>query len=282
MICIPGASGRLGHMVRCFWRRTDVLFLGRRGIGPGWSRWDMLAGPAPFGREMAGGVMLCLAGGVPGGAAEPGRNADLALAACAAARAAEMRHVFIASSAAVYGAGPPDGRPLAEEDAAVPLAEYGRTKLEMERAVAAWRGDGPGVTILRIGNVIGADALVGADPDPAAVKGLDPVAGGAGPVRSYIGPGRLAHVLEALCDLALAGRALPDLLNVAAARPVAMGDLLDAAGLPWRPNPPNPAVIPVVALDTRRLEALLPGCAGDGSARDLVADWREWRRRRAA
>lgn len=282
MICIPGASGRLGRMVRCFWRRPDVLCTGRAEAGPGWARWDMRAGPAPFGPEMAGGVMLCLAGGVPGGAAEPGRNAGLALAACTAARAAGMRHVFIASSAAVYGAGPADGRPLAEEDAPAPLAEYGRTKLEMERAVDAWRGEGPGVTILRIGNVIGADALVGADPDPAVVKGLDPVAGGAGPVRSYIGPGRLSRVLEALCDMALAGRALPDLLNIAAARPVAMGDLLDAAGLRWRDNPPNPAVIPVVALETGRLEALLPGLAGDGSARDLVADWQDWRRRRDA
>jgi nucleoside-diphosphate-sugar epimerase len=269
-------------MVRCFWHRTDVLFLGRRDAGPGWLRWDMLTGPAPFGREMAGGVMLCLAGGVPGGAAEPDRNTDLAMAACAAARAAEMRHVFLTSSAAIYGAAPPGGRRLVEEDVPAPLTEYGRTKLEMERAVASRRGDGLGVTVLRIGNVIGSDALVGADPDPAVMKGLDPVAGGVGPVRSYIGPGRLSRVLEALVDLALAGQALPEVLNIAAVQPVAMGALLDAAGLRWRANPPNPAVIPVVALDTGRLEALLPGLAGDGSAQDLVADWQDWQRRRAA
>ena len=127
--------------------------------------------------------------------------------------------------------------------------------------------------MLRIGNVIGADALIGG-ADAAEVV-LDPVPGQAGgPQRAAIGPVALARVLEGLAARALAGHALPDLLNIAAPGAVAMADLLQAAGLPWRYGPENPHVLARAAMDTSRLEALLPGLAGDGSAADMVAQWR--------
>jgi hypothetical protein len=93
-------------------------------------------------------------------------------------------------------------------------------------------------------------------------------------VRSWIGPVTLARVLGALAARAVAGDALPAVLNVAAPRPAAMADLLDAAAVPWRFGPPTPAVIPAVTFDTGLLQSLvaLPADAGEPAA--LVREWR--------
>ncbi len=86
-------------------------------------------------------AILCLAGPVPGGragaTAEPEllrQHSTLALATLeAAARAAEQTgrppHVFLASSAAVYGAA--TGL-LCEDQPLMPLSTYGRAKAEMD------------------------------------------------------------------------------------------------------------------------------------------------------
>ena len=63
-------------------------------------------------------------------------------------------------------------------------------------------------------------------------------------------------------------------LNVAAPRPVAMGALLDAAGLPWAFGAPDPAVLPCVTLDTRRLQALVRLPPNASQPRAMVAEWR--------
>lgn len=278
-LLVLGATGRLGRMLRAVWTREPP-----DGLLPVWQArdgrdghlaWDILHGPCPAGA--ACGVVLCLAGGrTP----DPADNTRLALAALDAVRAQGGRHLFLASSAAVYA----PGEGLSEDAPARPPSDYGAAKLAMERAaLAAAAGGGTsggtsggtGITCLRIGNVVGADALVGRLRQPPGEAVIDPVPGRAGgPVRSFVGPVTLARVLARLAGLAAAGRALPQVLNLAAPRPVAMADLADAAGLAWRHGPPNPAVIPAVTFDTARLAALvpLPPAASDPAA--MVAEWR--------
>lgn len=280
MICVSGASGRLGSILRATWARADVVW-SRRLAGEGWLAWDMMTEPFPAsGTDLRGGVMLCLAGVVP----EPGvvlaSNIQIALAACEAAQSVGARHVFLASSGAVYGPGGLTSVPFAETALPHPTSEYGAAKLAAEREVALWqaRHPGIGVTHLRIGNVAGADAVLGRPLD--VLRRIDPVPGSAGgPLRSYIGPQGFARVLSGLCDLALSGGNIPPILNIAAPGAVAMGDLLTAAGADWETGPANAAVIPAVVLATGQLERLLPGAAGSGSVDDLVADWRIWRER---
>lgn len=287
MICVMGAAGRLGRILNAVWRGRDapgpVLWQGRGpGLPPGWLGWDVLREDWPAGHPAAaalrGGIFLCLSGVTRGDAAAMAQNVTLALAACDAARRCGARHVFLCSSAAVYGAGTPAGGAFSETDALAPTSDYGRAKVEMERlafSLPAGAGAGlPGITALRIGNVLGADSLIGGMVPNRPVI-LDPVAGQAGgPVRSYIGPATLAHVLRALCDRVQAGAEMPKLLNIAAPGGVAMGDLLDAAGQDWRFGPENPQVLPRVVLQTTALQACVPLPATAASPAAMVAEWR--------
>ena len=115
-----------------------------------------------------------------------------------------------------------------------------------------------GLTLLRLANLAGADALLG-NCGLGKTLQLDPVPGQArGPERSYIGPHVLAGVLSGLFDLVLRGCALPRVLNLAEPGIMTMADLLDARGQAWAFGPPRPAAIARVALDTKRLQALVP------------------------
>lgn len=265
-LLVMGASGRIGRALQS----QQASLTGLRPIwqsrhpAPGFQAWDVLAEPCPQGA--AEGVVLCLSGIIRGTKTELALNVDLGLAACRAAMDQGARHVFLASSAAVYGA---SDRPLPEDAPLRPAGAYGEAKQAMERAARAEMPER--LTILRIGNIAGFDALLGGMTSGKAVR-LDPVPGQPrGPVRSYIGPVTLARVLAELAQMAALGRKLPPVLNIAAG-PVAMGDLLDAAGVGWGFGPPNPDVIARVELDITRLRALagLPA----PQATEMVAQWR--------
>lgn len=271
-LLVLGATGRIGCILLRAW---SMPLPG--GLYPHWQardgragflHWDIVTAPCPV--PLAGGVVLCLAGGR---ADDLSANTALALAALRAAHGQGARHVFLASSGAVYA----PGERLSEDAPTLPPSPYGAAKLAMEEAARdlVARQGGSGLTCLRIGNVAGADALLGR-ARPGAMVVLDPVPGQAhGPRRSYIGPRSLAHVLLSLAGLAATGASLPAVLNVAAPRAVAMADLLQAADIPWSWGPPNPDVIPAVTFDTTRLQALvpLPPQASDPAA--MVAEWRD-------
>lgn len=267
-LLVLGSTGRLGGFLRRAWPWAL-----RGGLRPVWQardgragclHWDVLAEPAP---PWAHGVVLVLAGGRQ----VPDVNAALALRALRAAADQGGRHVFLCSSAAVY----PGGTGLCEDLAPAPASGYGAAKAAMEAAALSFqaRCGGPGLTILRIANVAGADALLGARRDGPVV--LDPTPDGRGPVRSYAGPMTLAGILAHLATLAVGGTVLPQVLNIATPRPVAMADLAAAAGLEWRWGPENPQVIPEVVLDTKRLQSLLklPPVAGRPAV--MVQEWRQ-------
>lgn len=233
-LIVTGATGRLGRMLRTFW--PDAQWLSR---GEAW----------PEGKC---GTILNLAGVTdPNGPLQD----NITTAADAVAEGARRgARVFLMSSAAVYGAG---ARDFLETDALAPANAYGRAKAEME----ALAGE---ATILRLGNVAGADALLGRASGQVT---LDP-AGEAGPERSYIGPATLARVLEALT----CAPSLPRILNIAEPPPVAMSALLDAAGIPWKFGPERAGTIPRVGLDVTRLCAICPLPPADPAR--MVAEWR--------
>lgn len=265
-LLITGGTGRIGTVLHDFW--PWAMKGGLRPIwqarhaAPGFLGWDILNEPAP---PWAGGIVLHLAGG----RADPGAEVPLARAILAAAQAQGARHVFLASSAAVY----PAGSDLTEDTPPAPASPYGQAKRAMEDVALDWHArHGLGLTILRIGNVAGADALLGSAG--GAVVTLDPIPGGTlGPLRSYIGPITLSAVLARLAALAAARTALPPILNIAAPRPVAMGALLDAAGIPWSFGP-TPAPRPAVTLDTTRLQSLVRLPPNASQPRAIVAEWR--------
>lgn len=280
-ILVLGATGRIGSILRRVWPAGQGLWQARPGRPvPGkaadWLRLDPLADAAALagaaGRAQA---ILCLAGVTPTTiqAAGPGAamadNVALAQAAVRAGAAAGVP-VLLASSAAVYGA---QAGLLSEATAPAPVSDYGRAKAGMERRAAGLAAElGVAVTSLRIGNVAGADAILGRWRQGFQ---LDRFADGRTPRRSYIGPATLARVLAALCARAVARGDLPELLNIAAPGTVEMGALLDAAGLAWAARPAPDSAIPEVALDVTALCGLVALDPAAGRAENLVAEWRD-------
>lgn len=271
-VLIVGATGRLGRMVAAQWRRAPPPglqpLLQARTPAEGHLHWSPLDGPAGLLAAPGGpiGAMIVLAGPTPGNGQDLALNAPIARACIAAAQAAGIRRVLLASSSAVYGI-PPDDRPLAEGAPLNPATPYGLAKLEMERAVAQT----PGLCCLRIGNVAGADALLAPRPPRPGPVILDTFADDSGPVRSYIGPAALARVLA---TLATAPGPLPPALNLAAPGAVAMADLARAAGLTVQPRPAPPGALPRLLLDTAALQRLHPFAPADSDPAAMAAEWR--------
>ncbi|WP_372886607.1 NAD-dependent epimerase/dehydratase family protein [Shimia sp.] len=280
-----GASSRLARLLSRAWPEDFPARLTWQSRGPVAGldvvAMPLLEDPEKLAALCAGAdVVLNLAGVVPTHAARAGAavdfadNSRLALAALEAAREAGVGHVFLISSAAVYGAA---DHPQDETSPPAPSGAYGRAKAEMEAAALNWQqaagASAPGVSLLRLGNIVGADALIGAAG--GGPVWLDRFADGRSPLRSYIGPATLARVLAALMARATAGQALPALLNVAAPEPVEMQDLCRAAGLDWQPRAAPATAIARLVLDTRRLQQLYRFSAADSRAAEMVAQFRK-------
>ncbi len=224
---VVGATGRIGQVLRHVWRTAEadaaVRWQSRR------PRVDHIC-LAPLEDAAAfedacqdRAVILCLVAGVI--SAKHGPLADNAALAEASIRVAAKTgaRVLLASSAAVYGAG---AGVLAETTPLHPMSDYGQAKRDMEQSAIALAAElGVTLSILRIGNVAGLDAILGSW-QPGFM--LDVFADGASPKRSYIGVQDLAQVIAALMALP----APPAIINIAAPAPIEMHSLLDAAGLP--------------------------------------------------
>jgi nucleoside-diphosphate-sugar epimerase len=257
-VLLTGRGGRLARLLRGVpgWEAGAVAWHGRAD-GP--------LAPALGGRR----AVVALGGVTAGDARALAANAAAARDALEAAAQAGVRRVLLLSSAAVYG----PGRGLSEAGPARPVSEYGRAKLEMERAVAAWvaaRPGAPEACCLRLGNVAGADALLGR-LRPGRRPRLDTFADGATPARSFVGIATFARLLAGL--LRHPGP-LPPVLNLAAPRAVAMGALLRAAGRPWEAVPAPPAALREVSMDMGRAEALLGFAPEDSEPEEIVRQWR--------
>ncbi len=204
-------------------------------------------------------------------------NADLAQKALRLAQSLNVDRVLFCSSAAVYA---PHPLPIREDSGKLkPANDYGRSKLDAESAVQHWwagHNNGPGLSILRLANVVGADGLFASLQRGGTIY-LDRFVSGLGPVRSYIAPGDLARVFERLLELSPDD--IPGVLNVAGRTPIAMQDLAEQtqAEIAWRPAPQS--AVPLMSLDTGRLCAITGRLGPSGDAARVIADWRRWRTR---
>ncbi|MGQ0609634.1 MAG: NAD-dependent epimerase/dehydratase family protein [Paracoccaceae bacterium] len=259
-LIVTGAGGRIGRLLRLGWGETGRLapVWVQRAPGGAGPVWDMVASGPPA--IPAGGIVLHLAAVLPGRGAL-GQNAEMARALVRADRAAGFSRVVLMSSVAVYA---PEAGPIPETRAPAPPSAYGRAKLEVEQILT--EAFGPRLTILRLANLAGADALLGGVGQGGPVI-LDPVAGQAeGPVRSYIGPMTLLRTLDGLLGALAEGRDLPAVLNLAQSGALGMASLLDAAGRDWRFGPPHAETVARVEVDVARLMAISPLPPADPSA----------------
>lgn len=275
---VTGASGRVGRMLWRYWRHAppaaDLVRQSRRG---GEDDGDLLWDPLTVGLPPDAGAfdaVIAYAGVTPGQDVDTGVNAALAKATLSAAHDAGIGRVLLTSSSAVYGA-PLGDAALTEDTPPRPVNDYGRSKLEMEAVCEPWRARGLEICCLRIGNVVGADALLlngcAARGDPLI---LDRFADGEGPWRSYIGPATLARVTAAL---AAHPGPLPPCLNIGAPRPTAMADLARAAGFDWRWRAAPDTALQQVTLDVKRLAALYSFTPADSDPQVMIDQWIELR-----
>ncbi|WP_162497372.1 NAD-dependent epimerase/dehydratase family protein [Roseovarius dicentrarchi] len=253
-VLILGGTGRVGRMLRRYWdaappRALNLIWQARDGSGD--IQWDAADGADALAAQGAFDRLLVLAGVTPSEEADLDQNAVIARAAMDAAERMSAAHVLLASSSAVYGTD--SARPFTEDDAPNPATPYAKAKHEAERAALA--PDTAPACAMRIGNVLGADALMlnAANASDAHPVALDQFSDGNGPLRSYIGPETLARVLETLLRK---GAALPDVLNIGAPAPVAMQTLLEVSGTPYVTRPAPPDAVQNITLDCTALGRL--------------------------
>lgn len=267
---ILGATGRVGQLLARVWpaRASGAVWQYRSGADAGVIAefpgravcWDILGGPAPdLPQDIT--AMIVLAGVTGDNKGALAQNTTLALAAVRAARAAGIPRVLVASTQAVYGTLAPK---VSESTPCAPTTAYGLAKLDMERALAPY----PEVTCLRLGNIVGADALLRTAVRHAVT--LDQFADGTTPRRSYIGAETLADVLLALCDPALV---LPPVLNVASPGVMEMDAVLAAAGVAVTYRDAPDTALALLELNVSRLMTLVPLAPVD--AHDLIAQARK-------
>ena len=196
-----------------------------------------------------------------------------------------VRFVFV-SSAAVYGATPPEASPLPEETPLAPVGAYGRSKAEAEAAVRG-AGDPVTATVLRPFNLVGPglrDGLVPVDFARrvlAVKRGEAPPeirVGNLSPVRDFVDVRDAARAYLA----ALAPEAPAGTWNVATGVGLSiadlLGELLAAAGVEARvvedPALVRPVDAPHVTGDPAAIRRALgwsPGIPRDRSLADLLA-----------
>lgn len=251
-VVVLGAGGKLGRLLRPLFPFPARWF----------AREDLdICDPSALRASLGGAdAVICMAGVTNTGLQTMHMNSELALRTLEAAHDVQAGRVFLLSSAAVYGS----AKGIRTEDGPTsPGSEYAVSKLAMEQSAV---DHGHPNTVLRLGNVAGADAIL-AGWKPGFQ--LDQLPDGSTPRRSYIGPSALARTLVALAR----AQDLPPILNVAAPGCVQMGELLDAAGLQWTPRPARRETIPIVNLDIKQLRLFTDFKASDCTPEGIVKDW---------
>lgn len=279
-VLILGASGKLGRMLWRHWQDAPpegltMSWQYRENPAEGALCWQV--GAPTQGVLPRVDAIVALWGVTPGAGPGAGRdlaeNRSLALEAMVLGDSLGARRVLHCSSAAVYAPGP---EAMSETQAGGAINAYGAAKLEMEAALSEWsRGHpgGPASCAMRIANVVGADSLFGALARGDGPITLDRFAGGEGPWRSYVSVSALARAIEALLTCEEAD--LPEVVNIATPKPVAMEALVRAAGfgIAWRDAPAGAAAM--VVLDTARLADMV--ALPTETPEDMIKGWRRLR-----
>lgn len=273
-VLILGASGRIGRLLRKAWD-TEAP----KGMRCVWqSREKTVCDDLclDFMKDKAGlraalesaDAVLVLAGVTPSSEVGNPRfavNVEIAETVLEAAEQAGGRRVLLTSTAAVYGTAQVGPNGFREAETLYPISDYGKSKVEMEQL-----SDSYGATeicSLRIGNIAGADQLLG--PGRRDVT-IDVFPDGRGPQRTYLGPRMLANVLA---QLLTTETTLPSVLNIGGSHPIDMLDLLCAAKMPYRARPAPEGLPEIVSLDCSTMWSLVNGPEGSGDAEAIVDDW---------
>lgn len=275
LLVLGGTSRIAGMMRRWDPGGVDIIWGARQGRGPGgtdWVQFDTRTDPAALAAACAQvDVILDLSGPTNNPAQATAGFTAIPDLAHAVVHVAQGTPLLWMSSAAVYGP-----QKAAREDAPrAPVSAYGRAKLRAEDVLLGQ----PGVTVLRLGNVAGADALLG-QARPGRLIRLDQFEDGSTPCRSYIGPKTLTESLFSLIRQATEGDSLPPVLNLSAPGPgVEMAALLEVARLEFTLQTAPPEAVRAITLDTTALAAVVPLPEERGQPAAIVAEWRADRAR---
>lgn len=264
-----GSNGQLGHILSAFARAEGLDWKGQARQPPADLIWSGAFSDPALSTALSGGVhtLINLIGVTPGNADRvnmDAMNVRFVTDLLAFAADAGVAHVVLASSAAVYGAAAQS--PLCETTPLAPVTDYGKSKALMEDAALEWaaRNGGPAVTILRIGNVAGADALLRSARRYAGHKPmpLHVLRDGSAPVRPYIGPLDFFSALRAIANRQTTGGHV-DVFNLAHPVPLALDALLSAyrdqllPNLSWTTQPLPDGTPPQVIFDTIKLSSVI-------------------------
>ncbi|NVO25932.1 NAD-dependent epimerase/dehydratase family protein [Donghicola sp. C2-DW-16] len=263
-VIVTGANGQVGRRVLRAWRHEapgfDYVAVARQA-GPDWQAWEAGQPPVvPKARAVVGLWGVCF-----GTLDETRVNLDLARAAQDLAAATGADRVIHLSTQSVYGR---HCQNAAEDQTPTPANPYGTAKAEMEEMLRGIHAPKP--VILRVANVIGADAISRSLAGDAPVV-LDRFADGSGPVRSFIGIADLARIIAALVTCPL--DQCPDVMNIASPVDLPMDAILNAAGraFEWRDAPAGALPSATIATDRLRASGLPQPRAT--SAEALYRDW---------
>lgn len=266
---ILGANGKLGGILTSFARNAGLDWQTQSRTGAADVRWSgQYDDPAADQIFRPGATLINMIGcSGPNEAHLHAVNVRFVETLLAKAHQTGAAHVVLASSAAVYGGAGTD--PITEEALLRPLTPYGASKVAMEQMVSAFANlnDGPAITIARIGNVAGADALTAAAKRHIASKTAMPLHrfdDNAAPVRSYIGPRDLFDVMHGLSVLDDGSdTSHPRIVNVAHPHPISLDQVLHAyrayvfRDLEWADAPAPIGVPRSVILCTKKLQTIV-------------------------
>lgn len=279
-ILVVGASSRIGVMLRRLWNSAspaNINFI-YQYRSPANLRcelqWEPLLGDRALAqyqdRECAIDAMLILSGVTPSSGGDFDLNATLVDACLKAARNNKIKRVLLASSSAVYGIN--NGVRFTETSNCNPVTTYGYSKLRMEIMASNCLYSEMDICSMRIGNVVGADALL--SNNSLNQLTIDRFVNGRGPIRSYIGPISLASII---CRLITFKQRLPRVINIGAPTPVEMASLATAAQLNWSWTRADASAHQNIVLDCDKAAKLFPFSHDISSPDNMVKEWNRLR-----
>lgn len=244
VVLLLGATGRLGTMIRSSAPPPPnimALFQTRHKDIPvdgNWVFWDPKAGDLLCPDQGQSPVRIDTIINFIGATPTAGHHSaqEMQIANCMVAQQVEyearrlgVRNLIQISSASVYGRPFSASGRVHESDRCVPLTAYGETKLKMENDALERSDFGLNTVVLRLGNVIGADALVqnAMRTTPERPLKLSCFADGS-PVRSYISPQEMTEALWSLVRALADQKNVPHVMNLSRPEPVRLSDLLEA------------------------------------------------------
>lgn len=257
-----GANGKLGSILASHARRAGLTWRTQARSGPTDIIWSGdFDGPAVEAVFQPGSTIINMIGVTSSDTqAMIDTNELFVTRLLRTARQAGVAHVVLMSSAAVYGVA--ENSPVHEDAPLQPITPYGETKANMEHIaqLAANETSPMAISILRIGNVAGADALFAAAKrhvEAGKPMQLHRLPDGTAPMRSYIGP---RDLFDAVHTLSARHSGPARVVNVAHPQPVHLDAMLQAykshqlPDLEWI-DVPIPAGVPAaVTLSTDTLQ----------------------------